>query len=395
MISYSSSRAVSLSLRLMTMTLLAGVLASCYWPRTPRSDFVPPPFDATRAEMREQAEQLRRDAQLHMREPREYYIGPGDVLGIALVGRPDVLGFEQVGGGGERRARSERMVVQVTESPVITLPLIGAVRVHGKTAQQLEDELRDAYSQFIANPIPVVTVDEFYYNQVNVLGSVRNPGRYDLEYGDTVLDAVFKAGGLTFGGRTGGLAPARFMMVYREKLDQRERADLSPAELLQRITRDDGVISPREEIVIPLEEFLLSGNLDYNIPLAPNDLVFIPPAGTVIVHGRAQNRGVVFMGPSVRTLTGVITEKGGLRYSAGSRAEVVRTYEDGSQETFFINMRRILRRDDVDFYMQDGDEVYIYVNPVRDVMEWFGNIFGAGIRTGASMTYAPAAGEVR
>ncbi len=374
---------LSRTVRILTVTLLAAVLASCYWPRTPRSDFVPPPFDATRAEMRERAEELRRDAQLQMREPQEYYIGPGDVLGISLVGRMDVLGGGQAGGA---------QTIQVTENPVITLPLIGAIRVHGKTPQQLEDELRAAYSEFIADPIPVVTVDKFFYNQVNVLGSVRSPGRYDLEYGDTLLDAVFKAGGLTFGGRTGGMAPARYMMIYRDKLDPRERAELSPEELLRRITTEDGIIAPREEIIIPLEEFLLAGNLDYNVPLSPNDLIFIPPAGTVIVHGRAMNRGVVFMGPSVRTLGSVLTEQGGLRYSASSRTEIVRTFEDGSQETFFLNMRQIQRRDDVDFYLQDGDQIFIYINPVRDVMEWFGRIFGAGVRTGASMTYRPATG---
>lgn len=366
-------------LHFILLLVLAGGMAGCYWPRTPRSSFVEPPYDATAIEMRERIEELRSSPEL-MLPPREmeYHIGPGDVITMTLVGRTDVFG--------------EARTITITDNPIITLPLIGAIRVHGKTAQQLEDELRQAYSEFITGPIPVVTIDTFFYNQVSVLGAVRDSGRYELEFGDTLVDVIFKAGGLTFGGRSGGMAPARYLKVYRDKLTPLDRAELSLEELLEKVT-EDGRIITRDEIIVPIEQLILQGQLDYNIPLMPNDIVYIPPAGSVIVHGRVSQPGITFMGPNLRVLSAVITEAGGLRYSASSRAEIVRTYADGSQETFFLNMRRILRRSDVDFYMQDGDQVFTYVHPVRDVLEWLGNLFGASIGFSARQTYNPSAGN--
>jgi protein involved in polysaccharide export with SLBB domain len=364
------------------LVLLAVVLSGgCSRGRTPRSVFVPLPVDQETIEARAAVASMMSSEELKLSRPREYYIGPGDVLGITLVGRPDILGTGKDG--------TERMTITVTENPIITLPLIGAITVHGKTSIQIEEQLKTAYTQFISNPVPVVVIEKYYYNQVNVLGSIRKPGSYPLDFGDTVVDAVFKAGGLSFGRETGGLPPARFLKVYREKVNNRERNEMTADQYLEKI-REGEKILPREEIIIPIEEFILNGDLQYNIPLYPNDIVFIPGAGTVIVHGRIKNPGVVFLGPSVRTLLQVVTERGRLRYSGGSIVEVVRSYPDGRQESFFHNVRRIQLRKDEDFYMMDGDQVFVYTIPTRDFLEFMGNIFRISANTGLSpSTYAP------
>ncbi|MBI1290694.1 hypothetical protein GC173_05565 [bacterium] len=362
--------------------ILATVLTigGCSHGRSPSSKFVPLPVDQETIAAREAVEKMMTSEDLKLSRPREYYIGPGDVLGITLVGRPDILGAGRDG--------TERLMITVTENPIITLPLIGAITVHGKTSIQLEEQLKIAYAQFISNPVPVVVIEKYYYNQVTVLGSVRSPGAYPLNFGDTVVDSIFKAGGLTFGRETGGLPPARFLKVYREKVNNRERNEMTPDEYLAKIKEGEKIL-PREEIIIPIEEFILNGDLQYNLPLHPNDIVFVPAAGTVIVHGRIRNPGVVFLGPSVRTLLQVVTERGRLRYSGGSVVEVVRSYPDGRQESFFHNVRRIQLRKDEDFYLQDGDQVFVYTIPGRDFLEFLGNIFRASANTGLNATYAP------
>ena len=349
--------------------------------RGPGSKAIPPPYDPNREAIDESVAALVRNAELKLGTKQDYYIGPGDILGITLVGRPDILSND--------KEKGEKFTVTVTENPVITLPLIGAIKVHGKTSMQLEQEIKAAYKQFISDPVPVVTIEKYYYNQVTVLGSVRDPGRFSLDFGDTLIDSIFKAGGLTFGRETGGLPPARYLKVYREKVDNKQRAELAPEQLLAMITEADQRILPRQEIIIPIEEFILNGELSYNIPLYPNDIVFIPAAGTVMVHGRAKNPGVKFLGPSIRTLAQTITEAGGLRYSAQSRVEVVRSYADGTQESFYFNVRKMRKRQIQDFIMQDGDQIFIYVHPGRDALEFIGNVFKASVNTGANATYAP------
>lgn len=346
--------------------------------RTVDSPFVPPPYDASEPITAAEIERLN-SAEYQLLPKSRYTIGPGDVLSLNFVGRPDILGVEE--------SDSEGFVVRITQDPTITLPYVGAVIVHGKTAEQLQAELRSAFSAFVKDPEPVVRIREFFHNQVIVIGSVQNPGRYELQAGDTIVDAVFRAGGLTLGGRT-GFAPAPVLKVYRDKLPQSERLQLDPADLLERL-REGNRIIPRDEIVLPLDEFLLGGDLSFNIPLQPNDIVYIPPAGTVSILGDVGRPRVVFLGPSLRTLAHVLTEVGGLDFQAANEVEVVRTLADGTQESYFLDARRVLRRKDRDFVLRDNDQVFVYRSNWRTFLGILGQVFGASARTGVNATYNP------
>ena len=364
---------------LLLLTLCAIAFTVGCKTRGPNSPYVAPPYDPSRQAWEGQLEKLRsQEMQLPKRE--DYYIGPGDVPSLSLVGRQEILGETESGKGLE---------ILVTENPLITLPLVGAIRAHGKTPQQLEQDIKVAYSAQLKDPIPVLTVQKYYANQVAVLGSVKMPGKYPLEAGDTVLDSVFKAGGLTFGGPSGNLPPARILKVYREKLTQREKTELTPDELVAKLKEGDNQVIPRREIILPLDEFLFGGNLSYNIPVVPNDIVFIPPAGTVSVHGQVTTPRVVFLGPSLRTVIQVVTECGGLKYKAASRIEVVRTNADGSTVSFFMHVRKMLRRDVEDFVLQDNDQIFIYKNTWRTVVDSALGIFKASVNTGINTTYSP------
>lgn len=372
-------KSIMIRLYILCTTAMLCVLASgCGLTRSASSRYVSPPVDLKHRQARAGLDNMLQDPAVMLAQSQEYYIGAGDVLEITLVGRQDIFGTTEEGG-------ESTLEFQVTQSPLIALPLIGAIRIHGKTADQLRAELEEAYSQFIVAPIPIVTITNFHHNQVAVLGSVKAPGRFPLEFGDTVLDALYKAGGLNLGRET---PPARTMKIYREKLDRKERADLPLEELLERIM-DEGTIQPREEIVIPIEDLILGGNLDYNIPLRPNDILYIPAAGTVMIQGKVQAPGVVFLGPSLRTVTQVITERGGLQYSAASTIEVVRTDTNGGQVSYFLDARDMMSRKSEDFLLQDNDQIFVYRHPVRSALQWFGNIFKASASTGINATYNP------
>lgn len=348
--------------------------------RGPNSPYVSGPFDPDRETAEQQLNTLLTSQEIQLNAGREYTIGPGDVIGLTLVGRPDILGEDQSG---------ERFQIAISDSPAITLPLIGAIRVHGKTKAQLESELKTAYSSYIQNPVPIVTLERMHYNTVAVLGAVKEPGRYPLEPGDTLLEGIFRAGGLTFGGQSGGPPPGRYLKVYREKVTRKDRSQLELSDLLDRI-REGEKLLPREELVVPLESFIFSGDLEYNIPLAPNDVIFIPPAGTVIVMGHLKDPGVVFLGPSVRNLSHAITERRGMRWGGASRVEIVREdREAGEQVSYFRNIRKIMKRDEPDFVLQDNDQVFVHRHPIRAPLEAFANIFRASVSGGASATYNP------
>jgi polysaccharide export outer membrane protein len=366
-------------LRAVVMVAGLALMAAC-GARDPGSPYLPPPQDPERVAVEAALAQMVQDPELQMPPQGDYLIGPGDELAISLLNRPEIL--------GEKVEEGLRYRVKVTENAFIVMPYIGAIRVHGRSAAQFQEDLRAAYAGFIQDPEPLVTIEKFSRNQITVLGTVRNPGRYPYEQGDTLLEGIFRAGGLTFGGKTGGLAPGRYLKIYREKIPARERLELTPEQLLQRLTEGDKLL-PRREIVIPIDTFINQGELSWNIPLIPGDVVYIPPAGTVFVHGRVRYEGVVFLGPSLRTVTQVVGERGGLRIGAASIVEVVRHNPGEDPVSYYFDIRDQMIRREPDFLLQDGDQIFVYSNPWRVVLEYLDGIMRTSISAGASATYNP------
>jgi hypothetical protein len=140
-----------------------------------------------------------------------------------------------------------------------------------------------------------------------------------------------------------------------------------------------------------LEEFSRDSTMRYNIPLSPNDIVYVPPAGTVHIHGWAKNPQVVYMGPKVRTVAETLNDVDGLRFGAASTLEVTRVYPDGQLVTYEMNIRNIMKRKTEDFYLADGDTVLVRMHGTRATLEWLGKFFRASISTGVSGTYNPGA----
>lgn len=112
-----------------------------------------------------------------------YRIGPGDTVRIAVYQSPDLS-----------------LETRVSESGLISYPLIGSIRLGGLTVGQAEAALADALRKgdFIKNPQVTVMVTQVRANQVNVLGQVGKPGRVPLDVaGMRLTDVLALAGGVT------------------------------------------------------------------------------------------------------------------------------------------------------------------------------------------------------
>lgn len=312
----------------------------------------------------------------------EYTIGPRDVLTIYLLGRTDILPEPKEGEIG----------FTVTENPMMVFPEIGAIQVHGKTVEQLKEDLRTAYSRIIIDPQPVVIIRKFENNQIAVLGFVRQPGRFTWEPGDRVSDALLKAGGVgAMTGLAGTSSAGRYIKLYRFKLDRKQRVQLSLKDMMNSLEDTDG--SMRETILVPLGDYLKSGNLEYNLPLQPNDIIYLQSAGSVIVKGRVQRPGVVQLGPSVRTVTDVLTAAGGMRFGADDNIDVIRAKTGADRKVYSMNGRDMMKRAAQDFYIEDGDELQIYDNNLRIASEWVGNLLSRGTQVGIRGTVGGPVGQ--
>jgi polysaccharide export outer membrane protein len=78
----------------------------------------------------------------------------------------------------------------------ISVALAGDVKVVGLTPSDAAKAVEGALKGKVTAPVSV-TVVESRADTVAVLGEVADPGRYTIKTGDTVLDALAQAGGLT------------------------------------------------------------------------------------------------------------------------------------------------------------------------------------------------------
>ena len=108
----------------------------------------------------------------------QFLLGPGDVIKIDVYNEPDLALQAKVANSGELR-----------------VPLLGNVRVAGKTVQQLNDELESAYLDgYLVNPSVSVVVKAF--RPFYVRGAVVSPGAYAFDFDMTVEQAIAVAKGL-------------------------------------------------------------------------------------------------------------------------------------------------------------------------------------------------------
>jgi len=112
-----------------------------------------------------------------------YRVGPGDVLEVAVDGRPDL---------------SRLPTVQTTGS--VWLPRAGEVEVRGLSTGEIAARLTPLLAgEDLASPRVAVRVREYQSQFVWVRGAVQRPGRKPLRSGSRLLDALLDAGGFQQG----------------------------------------------------------------------------------------------------------------------------------------------------------------------------------------------------
>lgn len=120
--------------------------------------------------------------------PNEYVLSAKDVIFVRVLNEGDL----------DTRAI-------VSEDGRIQMPLIGELKVGGKTAEQARQQIREALAKdYLVNPQVVVSVMESSKEQAakqgfTVLGQVNRPGLYalPLEKPIDLLNAIAMAGGFT------------------------------------------------------------------------------------------------------------------------------------------------------------------------------------------------------
>lgn len=99
----------------------------------------------------------------------------------------------------------------VTEAGDCLHPVLGAVRVVGLQPEAVEQTLAIRLQNIVVNPVVSVRLSRAAPIEVNVVGEVRTPGRYEFTEGGTVIAALARAGWFTDFAR-----PDRIFLIRNE-----------------------------------------------------------------------------------------------------------------------------------------------------------------------------------
>ncbi|HEX8168940.1 MAG TPA: polysaccharide biosynthesis/export family protein [Thermoanaerobaculia bacterium] len=242
-------------------------------------------------------------------------VGPRDVIELKVLEDPTMSGR-----------------VAVNDDGAIALNVVGKVQVAGLTSSQIEAKLKSLLeANFITKATVSVQVVEFASKPISVVGAVVHPGRIGATGNTTLIQAITQAGGLTPG-------YGREIYVLR--------------------TGRNGL---SEQVAIDIEDLMVNGNPDLNIPLAPNDLVNVPldTPVTVYVLGEVMHPGKAqFRRSQTPTLLQAIADAGGFTDRA-SKNVLIKRMVNGREVTVKVNYKDIVNGRAKDEILQDSDTVVV------------------------------------
>ncbi|WP_457334228.1 polysaccharide export protein EpsE [Rhizobacter sp. P5_C2] len=242
---------------------------------------------------------------LDAKQPREYVIGAGDVLRVAVYQNPDLA-----------------IETRVSDTGQISFPLLGQVTVGGLTVPQVEKALADGLrtGNFVKQPQVTVLVTQVRGNQASALGMVNRPGRFPIDVsGMRLSELLAQAGGIAPGG-----SDVVILTGIRNGQPYRLQVDIAA---------------------------LFAGGAQNQDPVVLNgDTIYVERMPTIYIYGEVQRPGAIRL-ESNMTLMQALASGGGLTQRGTTRGlRVHRRNGEGRVEELQPGMNDAL---------QNGDVIYI------------------------------------
>lgn len=251
-------------------------------------------------------------------EDLDYRLGAGDAIKISVFQNPDLT-----------------VETRVSESGLVTYPLIGAVQLGGLSIAGAEKAVADKLREggFVQKPQVNILLMQVRGNQVSVLGLVNRPGRYPIETGNTrVSDMLATAGGAITTGSvssTGVTAGSDIAIVTGVRQGK----------------------PFRKEIDVP--SIFLSGQADLDINVAGGDVIYVHRAPMFYIYGEVQRAGSYRLERGMTVLQG-LAQGGGLTIRGTERGlRIHRRGPDGKVVIMTPEKSETIQADDV-LYVQES-----------------------------------------
>ena len=236
-------------------------------------------------------------------EEANYLLGSGDLLKITVYNNPDLS-----------------LETRVTESGMISFPLVGEIQLGGITASVAEKKIADKLESggFVKQPQINILVAQFQSKMVSVLGSVNKPGRYPLDRATNLVDLLALVGGVTQDG-----------------------SDL--------IT----VVGKSGKSEYDLRNIVGKGDGSQNINLSGGEIVYVPRSPMVYIYGEVQRPGSFRIERNMTVMQALAQGGGPTARGTQRNVKLHRISSSGVVEVISPKLTDPVKQDDV-LYIQES-----------------------------------------
>ena len=264
-----------------------------------------------------------------------YRIGPGDVLDIRILNRPNL----------------SREAVRVEGSGMIRMPLIDTeIQAACKTEGELAREITTRYTKFYRNPQVDVFIKEYHSRQVAIIGAVNEQSRFELQRRVRLLDLLTYAKGPTAkAGQTINIVHSPPSLVCQKR--DSETSDTTGAFSSYKLSET------------------LKGYPQANPYIEPGDIVTLPEANQVYVVGNVFTPVTIPLREPI-TVSRAVAMAGGVKQdSKKDKVRIVR--QDPSTSTskeIVVDLSAIEKKQAEDIALMPNDIIDVPVSGGKSFM---------------------------
>jgi polysaccharide export outer membrane protein len=281
----------------------------------------------------------------------DYVIGTGDLVLISALEVSEL----------------EKVRIRVPAEGFARLPLVGAVKVKGLTARQLESSVADRLREkYVYNPEVNVFIEEYRSQRVAVLGEVNKPGVYELSERRTITDMLALAG---------GLSPSADQVVYL---------------LRKAANTENGHSASGDLLKVDLEQLLAGQGPLVGIEVGSGDVLSVPKSGEFYLGGAVKKPGAYPIKGKLTVDQAVFLGEG-LRGDADlTNIQVLRDAGGPKNEVFEFNMEQLKKVGQPGLTLKKNDVVFVGTNESKAFMYAALEFFKSIIRVGVGFSAVPS-----
>ena len=219
----------------------------------------------------------------------DYVIGPGDEILLRVWGQV-----------------SMDLRLPVDRAGAVYIPQVGNVAVSGMEFKQLPEYLKSQLGRVFRNFDLNVNMGQLRSIQIYVVGQARQPGTYTVSSLSTLVTVLFASGGPSARGSMRRIQLKRGAQVVTE---------------------------------LDLYNLLLNGDKSGDVRLLPEDVVYIPQAGSQVAVAGSLRNPAIYELKNEKTISELIQMAGGLSSVADRKRATLERIKDGvSREVLELSL---------------------------------------------------------